>query len=282
MVTGVQMTRLRILAVVGAIALLGACSSSDDSDDSTTPAPVKPLSVLVTNDDGYDAPGLDAVVTQLRTLPGVTVTVVAPATNQSGSGGKTTPTPLTATKTSTLNGFPAVAVDGYPADSVAYALENEFEQKPDLVVSGVNEGPNFGPLAAVSGTVGAAEKAASVGIPAVAASQGLGDPEPDYTSGAKIVSGWVAAHRAELAGGEAAVVVVNLNVPTCSAGTLRGVKQVPPAPTLDGATVGAVDCSSTATNPKTDTEAFGDGFASVTTLQADGAPTTSTTAWTSN
>jgi 5'-nucleotidase len=148
-------------------------------------------------------------------------------------------------------------------------------------VSGVNEGPNFGPLATVSGTVGAAEKAASVGIPAIAASQGLGDPFPDYASGAKIVSGWVAAHRNELATGDASVVVLNLNVPTCSAGTLRGVRQVPPAPALDGATVGTVDCSSTATAPKTDIAAFGDGFASVTSLQADGAPTTSTTAWSS-
>jgi len=275
-------TRLRILALVGAIALLGACSSSDDSDDGTTPAEVKPLSVLVTNDDGYDAPGLDAVVTELRTLPGVTVTVVAPTTNQSGAGAKTTPTPLTSTKTSTLNGFPAVAVDGFPADSVAYALDTVMKQQPDLVVSGVNEGPNFGPLAAVSGTVGAAEKAASVGIPAIAASQGLGDPVPDYTSGAKIVSGWVSAHRNELAGGEAPVVVLNLNIPTCSSGTLRGVEQVPPATTLDGAALGTVDCSSTATDPKTDTEAFGDGFASVTSLQADGQPTTTTTTWSSS
>jgi 5'-nucleotidase len=282
MVTGVRNSRLRIIAFVGAIALLGACSSSDDSDDATAPTEVKPLSVLVTNDDGYDAPGLDAVVTELRTLPGVTVTVVAPTTNQSGTGGKTTPTPLTSTKASTLNAFPAVAVDGYPADSVAYGLDEVMEQRPDLVVSGVTEGPNFGPLAEVSGTVGAAQKAASVGIPAIAASQGLGDPAPDYASGAKIVAGWVSAHRDELVGGEADVVVLNVNIPTCSAGTLRGVKQVPPAPALDGAAVSAVDCSSTATDPKTDIEAFGDGFASVTTLQADGQPTTNTTAWTSN
>ncbi|MGZ8766158.1 MAG: 5'/3'-nucleotidase SurE [Acidimicrobiia bacterium] len=269
-----------LLAVAGVVAMLAACSSSDDSDDAA-PAKVQPLSVLVTNDDGYDAPGLEAVVNELLALPGVTVTVVAPATNQSGTGGETTPTPVTGTKSQTLNGFPAVAVEGFPADAVVYALEDVLKQKPDLVVSGVNEGPNFGPLATVSGTVGAAEKAASVGIPAIAASQGLGDPFPDYASGAKIVSGWVAAHRNELATGDASVVVLNLNVPTCSAGTLRGVKQVPPAPTLDGATVGTVDCSSTATAPKTDTAAFGDGFASVTSLQADGAPTTSTTAWSS-
>ena len=259
--------------------MLAACSSSGDSD-STKPAKTQPLSVLVTNDDGFSAPGLDAVVTELRALPGVTVTVVAPATNQSGTGGKTTPSPLTASTQQTASGFPATAVNGYPADSVVYALGTVLKQKPDLVVSGVNEGPNFGPLAAVSGTVGAAKKAASKGIPAIAASQGLGDP-PDYASSAKIVAGWVSAHRAELATGDAPVVVLSLNVPTCKAGTLRGVKQVAPAANLDGSTVGAVDCSSTATDPKTDTAAFADGFAALTSLQANGSPTTSTTVWSS-
>jgi 5'-nucleotidase len=275
----VPTTWLRVLALAGVITVFAACGSSDDSSDA--PEKTQALSVLVTNDDGYDAPGLDAVVTELSALPGVTVTVVAPATDQSGTGAKTTPTPLTAKDTQTLNGFPAVAVEGFPADSVVYALDRVLPDKPDLVVSGVNEGPNFGPLATVSGTVGAAEMAASVGIPAIAASQGLGAP-PDYASAAQIVAGWVSAHRAELAGAEAPVVVLNLNVPTCAVGTLRGVAQVPAAPNLDGASVSSVDCSSTATTePKTDTQAFTAGFASVTSLQADGAPTTSTTVWSS-
>jgi 5'-nucleotidase len=259
--------------------MFAACSGSDETDDARVEKSL-PLAVLVTNDDGFAAPGIDAVVTELRALPGVTVTVVAPARNQSGTGGKTTSTPLTATAQQTASGFPAIAVEGFPADSVVYALDTVVRSKPDLVVSGVNEGPNFGPLAALSGTVGAAEKAASEGIPAIAASQGLGDP-PDYSNGAKIVSGWVAAHRNELADGDAAITVLNINVPTCKAGTLRGVKQVPPATTLDGATLGPVDCASTATAPKTDTAAFADGFASVTTLDPDGSPTTSTTTWSS-
>ncbi len=269
----------RILAVAGAIAMLAACSSSGDSD-TTKPEKPQPLSVLVTNDDGYAAPGLDAVVTELRALPGVTVTVVAPATNQTGAGGKTTATPVTASPQQTASGFPATAVNGFPADAVVYALGTVLQHKPDVVVSGVNEGPNFGQIAAVSGTVGAAEKAASKGIPAIAASQGLGDP-PAYASSAKIVAGWVSAHRDELAKGNAPVVVLNLNVPTCKAGTLRGVKQVLPAPNLEGSTAGPVDCSSTATDPKTDVAAFADGFAAVTSLQPDGSPTTSTTVWSS-
>lgn len=269
----------RLLAVAGVVTMLGACSSSGDSS-TVKPEKAQPLSVLVTNDDGFAAPGLDAVVTELRALPGVTVTVVAPATNQSGTGGKTTPTPVTATAQKTASGFPATAVDGFPADSVVYALATVLPKKPNLVVSGVNQGANFGPLAALSGTVGAAEKAASKGVPAIAASQGLGDPL-DYASAAKIVSGWVAAHRNELASGDAPVTVLNLNVPTCKAGTLRGVEQVPQAATLEGAALGAVDCSSTATDPKTDTAAFADGFASVTSLQPNGSPTTSTTIWSS-
>jgi 5'-nucleotidase len=279
MVSAVQTTWFRILVVAGVVTTLAACSSSENSGDAA-PAKAQALSVLVTNDDGYDAPGLDAVVTELSALPGVTVTVVAPATSQSGTGARTTPTPLTATDRQTANGFPAVAVEGFPADSVVYALDTVMKEQPDLVVSGINEGPNFGPLASVSGTVGAAEQAASVGIPALAASQGLGSP-PDYASAAKLVSDWVAAHQSELAAGEAPIVVLNLNVPTCSAGTLRGVKQVPPAPDLDGATVGEVDCSSTATGPKTDIATFADGFATVTSLRADGVPSTNTTVWSS-
>jgi len=82
----------------------------------------QPLEILVVNDDGYSAAGIDAVVEGLRTLPGVHIDVVAPATNQSGSGDKTTPGGVTAFAAQTQSGYPATAVNGYPADSVLYAL----------------------------------------------------------------------------------------------------------------------------------------------------------------
>ena len=135
----------------------------------------KPLTILVTNDDGYNAPGIDTVVQALRKLPRVTVKVVAPATNQSGTGSKTTAGTLTTMKVKTLSGYPAIAVQGYPADTIRAAL-GQLHLHPNLVVSGVNFGQNLGPVLDASGTVGAARAAAARGIPAVASSQGLGNP----------------------------------------------------------------------------------------------------------
>ena len=145
----------------------------------TTTVPAT-LHILVTNDDGVGAPGIDAVVEALRALPDTEVTVVAPLENQSGTGGQTTPGTLTVTDTTTASGYPAKAVAGFPADSVIWAFDQAgVTQKPDLVVSGINFGQNLGPAVAISGTVGAAEAAAARGVPALAASQGLADV-PNY------------------------------------------------------------------------------------------------------
>src|SRR4029077_8516548 len=124
------------------------------------------------NDDGYNAAGIDAVVEALDALPSVHVTVVAPATNQSGAGGKTTPGGVTADPRHTLSGYAATAVNGFPADSVLYAL-NTMHLNPDLLVSGINCSRNLGPLISVPGTVGAARVGGRASIPAVAVSQGF-------------------------------------------------------------------------------------------------------------
>ena len=260
-----------------------ACSGGDDDKDtggsstSSTTVAVAPLTVLVTNDDGYAAEGIDTVVEALRKLPDITLTVVAPAKNQSGTGGKTTPGALTATEQKTKSGFPATAVDGFPADSVNYALANVLDAPPDLVVSGINEGQNLGPIASISGTVGAAEAAASKGIPALAASQGLGTP-PDYASAADLVVEWVTGRRDALAGGKAARVVVNLNVPTCPSGSLRGLKQVPLS--TDGTGIAPPpDCTSTVTDVTDDAAAFLVGFATATELTPEGQTVTTSTTW---
>jgi 5'-nucleotidase len=269
-------------ALAGASVLLvaiAACSSdsSAPTEPTTKPAaPAAPLRILVTNDDGYAAPGIDAVAEALAALPNTRVTVVAPATNQSGTGGKTTEGVVRATsdKRRTASGRPATAVIGYPADAVNFALDT-VGVKPDVVVSGINEGQNLGAVAEISGTVGAAKRAATRGIPAIAVSQGLGDPM-QYARAAALTVDWIRAHDAQLRDGRAAVGVVNLNVPTCTTGELRGVKQVPLAPTADGALAPA-DCASTVTTVATDIEAFHNGFAAVTQLTPDGATVTSST-----
>lgn len=280
-----------VLAIAVTPALLGACGSSGSEDSSpalssstatpaTTAAPTtrapEDLRILVTNDDGYDAEGIDVVVQALRDLPNVKITVVAPKTNQSGTGSKVTDGAVTATGEETLSGFPATAVNGFPADAVAYGLSDVVTGQPDLVVAGINMGQNLGPIAAISGTVGAAKAAAAAGIPALAVSQGLADT-PDFPSAADLVVGWVTAQRDVLLAGTAAADVVNLNVPTCATGTVRGVRQVPLAAEA-GAFDVAPDCTST-TDAADDVGAFAAGFATATELDSDGAPVTTSTTW---
>ena len=140
--------------------------------------------IVVTNDDGVAAPGIDAVVTALRAVPGVHVDVVAPAKNQSGTGGKTTSGTLTYTASKTASGYPATAVNGYPADTITVALD-QLHLHPSLVVSGANLGQNLGPVTNLSGTVGAAKAAVSRGVPALAVSAGVGSPV-DYQIGGTV------------------------------------------------------------------------------------------------
>ncbi|MFC3476922.1 5'/3'-nucleotidase SurE [Halobacterium litoreum] len=137
------------------------------------------LSVLLTNDDGIEAPGIRALYDRLDDAHDVTV--VAPAREQSGSG--QTRTYDTLDYEERERGY---AVHGTPADCVGVAVA-ALDMTPDVVVSGCNDGPNLGAhILARSGTIGAAMEAAFLGIPAVAASMydwefdPAGDWEPTY------------------------------------------------------------------------------------------------------
>jgi 5'-nucleotidase len=224
----------------------------------------RPFEILVTNDDGYAAAGIDAVVEGLRALGGVHITVVAPATNQSGTGDKTTPGGVTAFAAQTASGYPAVAVNGFPADSVRHAL-NVLGTNPELVVSGINDGQNIGPIVDISGTVGAARVAARNGVPSLASSQGLGSP-PDFPSGVTAVLEWVEDFRLGRAGPPYQE-VANLNIPTCTAGSIRGTVEVPVATAFNGRPFNPSDCTSTVTTFADDIDAFINGF--ITLSDAD-------------
>jgi 5'-nucleotidase len=266
--------RSLVVALVGL--LLAACSSGKPSASSTTssstPAPTVTtapalLHVLVTNDDGVSAPGIDALVQGLRALPGTTVAVVAPATNESGSGSKSTAGSLTARAATTKSGYPATAIAGYPVDTIVWAIDQRHvSPRPDVVFSGINFGQNLGRFVDVSGTVGAARAAAQRGIPALAVSQGLGTPV-DFPAGVHAALSWLATHHAELlarrAGSATAATVTNLNIPTCPAGSPRAVVRVPVAGP-DANAFAPVDCNSTYTNPKNDVDAFVHGFVAET------------------
>ncbi len=232
----------------------------------TTTAPVSgPLRIMVTNDDGVSAAGIDAVVTALRALPNTEVTVVAPAAQQSGTGGKTTPGMLSATPATTASGLSATAVDGYPADTVIWALDQGgLPERPQLVVSGVNEGQNLGPVVNVSGTIGAARAAVARGIPALAASQGAGDP-PTYEVAVGYVVDWVTTHRAALSAGSEPVAITSINAPTCGSGSVRGLLKVALASDPAGRNVLAsdVDCASSSPAGADDVGAFNVGYATI-------------------
>jgi 5'-nucleotidase len=125
--------------------------------------------ILVTNDDGIDAPGLLALKQALQTL--ADVTVVAPSHNWSASGHtKTMHKPLRVEKRTLRDGSPAYATDGAPTDCVALVMLGLLPEKPALVVSGINPGANLAHDLTYSGTVAAAMEGAINNIPSMAVS----------------------------------------------------------------------------------------------------------------
>ena len=138
----------------------------------------KHMHILVTNDDGVNAPGLLALATELRKV--IEVTVFAPDHNWSASGHvKTLNRPLRAKPVTLADGSPAFASDGAPSDCVALALMGVVEKKIDLVVSGINPNANIGHDVTYSGTVTAAMEAVINGTPGVAVSLDA----PEFHSG---------------------------------------------------------------------------------------------------
>ena len=246
---------------------VGTASSSVDAKKKKA----APFQILVTNDDGVDAPGIDALVEGLRGVKRVKVTVIAPAGERSGSGSNTTEGNLTATAAATASGYSATAVEGFPADTIIYALEQGGMKKtPDLVISGINSIQNLGTVAdEASGTVGAAKAAAARGIPALAVSQGIvSGGEPDYPAGVAAALDWLADHRKALTpkkGKEVEVILENLNIPTCTTGEARGVFETELASSTEGA-VTDQDCTSTLDNPTNDIEAFNNGYITLTDI----------------
>lgn len=134
-----------------------------DANPPDTDAPDDRPHLLLTNDDGIDSPGLEALREALADVG--RVTVVAPTTDHSGVGRRRSDA-----VTVTRRDDDTYAVEGTPADCAAFGLRG-LEDRPDLVVSGCNVGPNFDAyILGHSGTVAAAVEAAFLGTPAVAVS----------------------------------------------------------------------------------------------------------------
>lgn len=248
----------------------GADSSGESAESTTTAQAEEPLVVLVTNDDGVDAEGVDTVVEALRDRDDLELVVVAPAENQSGSGGRTTGGALTATDATTASGYEATAVAGFPADSVIWAL-GEGGIEADLVVSGINEGQNIGPLVPLSGTIGAARQAAQLGVPAVAVSQGFGEP-PEFDTAADALVAWLEDNLDAVRDGSLGTdSVASINAPTCDGTEVQGQVEVPVAESTD-IDLNAVDCEGTV-EPTDDVVAFTNGWVTLSTLAPTGSNT---------
>ena len=176
------------------------------------------MRILVSNDDGYLAPGLICLVQSLRER-GADVTVVAPDRNRSGaSNSLTLEYPLRA-KTAE-NGF--VYVDGTPTDCVHLAITGLLKEVPDIVISGINMGANMGDDVLYSGTVAAAMEGRSLGLPAIAVSL-TGYPGKHYLTAARIVNHLLdrlQQQRLELPPST----ILNLNVPDLPWEEVKGIE----------------------------------------------------------
>lgn len=177
--------------------------------------------ILVTNDDGVRAPGIAALVTALAPLG--EITVVAPLENHSGTGHAVTLSdPIYADRVPVGEGLVATAISGTPATCVRIALRTLMDARPDLVVSGVNRGSNFGLNAYISGTVAAAREAAIQGIPAIAASLDIAG-HPNYGPAAAATARVAAIVKKD---GLPRGVFLNVNVPAGPADQHKGLKLV--------------------------------------------------------
>jgi len=165
--------RFRIVTLVLAIVVV----SGGVLFHGATAAERAPLSILLTNDDGIDAPGIKAMREALEGA-GYNVLVVAPANNQSGKSGSITVHGPLKVEQLEPNVF---SVAGTPSDCVRIGLALIASDPPDLVVSGINFGQNVGPGVMMSGTVGAALAARALGYPAIAVSQMFDMDQPEET-----------------------------------------------------------------------------------------------------
>jgi 5'-nucleotidase len=177
------------------------------------------LRILVTNDDGVNADGLWTLAADLKDIG--EVTVVAPDREQSGVGTSMSfHHPIRLTKIhEKIRGINTYSVEGTPADSVIMAIKVVMKDGIDLVVSGINQGPNCGYDVFLSGTVGAALQGFFYSIPSIAISMNA-FTNPMFATGAR-----VARELAEyvMNKGLKGKLLLNVNVPDMPLGEIQGV-----------------------------------------------------------
>jgi len=173
------------------------------------------MNILLTNDDGVQAPALQVLVRELATLG--RVTVVVPDRDQSATSHS-----LTLHRPLRIHRHPdgVVSIDGTPTDCVLIAFHGLLESRPDLVVSGINHGPNMGEDVFYSGTVAAAIEGSMQGVPAIAASLVTHGPA-DFIEPARFIRRLAEAlSKREVAHQR----VLNVNLPHRPWAEIRGVR----------------------------------------------------------
>jgi len=231
------------------------------------------LHILLSNDDGYFAPGLAILAESLASLG--TVTVVAPERDRSGaSNSLTLDRPLTVRRAA--SGF--FYVNGTPTDCVHLAVTGLLDDLPDIVISGVNYGANMGDDTIYSGTVAAATEGFLLGIPSVAVSL-VAAGNDNYRTAARIAADIAQRFKDKPLGQHA---LLNVNVPDVAYEELRGIEitrlgkrhkaePVVKATTPRGGTVYWVGAAGGAQDAGegTDFNAIARTVASITPLQVD-------------
>jgi 5'-nucleotidase len=187
------------------------------------------LKVLLTNDDGIQAVGLNAMRRALLDVPGVDLAVIAPDSNRSATARSiTTRKPLWVEEVEFGDGTSGYATDGTPVDCVRFAALGLIESQPELIVSGINHGSNLGDDITYSGTVAAALEGIVLGIPAIAVSQQSRAGEVDFRLG----EGW-SPEKFEQAAAFTARIVEELHRVPMPEGTLLNINV--PAGEVSGA-----------------------------------------------
>ena len=231
------------------------------------------MRILLSNDDGYFAPGLAALAEGLKPLG--EITVVAPERDRSGaSNSLTLDRPLMLRHAH--NGFHYV--NGTPTDCVHMAVTGLLDFEPDVIVSGINSGSNMGDDTLYSGTVAAATEGYLLGIPSIAVSL-VGTEFAHYRTAARVAHDLVLKLRSAPLG---APVLLNVNVPDIPYESLKGIEvtrlgrrhkaqPVIPGKNPRGETVYWVGPAGAAreAGPGTDFNALERGAVSVTPLQVD-------------
>lgn len=173
------------------------------------------MHILLTNDDGFFAPGIQALYTILAG-EGYSVSIVAPDSQRSATGHSITLfEPLFITKHS-LDPGTGYAVSGKPADCVKLAIQGKVVPRPDLVISGINNGPNLGTDVFYSGTVSAAMEGVLLGIPALAVSL-ASFSATDYKPAARFVAQFLQNFRFEQG-------LININIPPLLEKEWKGIR----------------------------------------------------------